>query len=152
MGKLSEASRFCCGAASDQQPIVSAERLVEQGGYPGGQSATGDLKLRGSDRIRGSGAGDGGELRQPQCLRDHALAGVLAHGIIGDELRRGLVSRRASAVGRPVGLGVENLIVVIEVGQQSGAGNGAIQCRHALRGYRCSEVRLIAAGPGNCRL
>ena len=69
-----------------------------------------------------------GELRDADILVDNRLAGVFADGVIGDKNRRRLgADALAGLVGETVGLRVESLVVIRDAGQQSGAGNAAIE-------------------------
>jgi len=93
------------------------------------------------------GATNRGDLRESQLFIDDSLAGVLANGVICDELRRRLGSGTLSSlIFEAIWFCVEVLIVVNGAGQKIGTGNGAVKACNLAVGDRSRERRLIDLG------
>ena len=143
LGQLGEAGGFARGASGHIDLVVGGQRLVEEAGHGIDQSAAGNLELRRGHGMRSSSSRNRGHLLQSQRLGDDALAGIFAHRIVGDEARSRLAPDWSAAVDGAVRLGIQSLVVITDVRQQSSASDGVVQCGDTRIGHRSGEAGLV---------
>ena len=153
--ELREARSFVGRALGDSHSAIGGRRCVEETGYARNQAAPSNFHIRRGDGERRGGAADRVELLRADNLIHLPLAEVLVSLVVGDKAHRSTAAR--AGVGRTylvsgravVGLGVEVLVVVRDVWQQRGAGDGAIERSVAAGGNGSGECGLVRAGTGD---